>query len=658
MELILQAIKSLFRKIELSRTHYDTRESSSIVWKKTYDSPLEEAGLEKIIDGALDLNTLVGLDVKETRQYENLVGETVTETYSFHSDSDTVKLYDHSNDYGLPEGSYVRLEFESFEEDDEYTLIYLATTEAAMSLGITDIGLYTEVYAGDISYSITIAVKSGELKKLDEKYIPDSVYKGIETAQTTANSAQTTSNSAQTTANLAQTTANLKMDNNNPTGTGSFSLNRKSGTTVGKNSFVCGSSNTASSEYSYAEGFTTTASGYCSHAEGQYTTASGGISHAEGYNTAASGAHSHAEGDNTRAFGMSSHAEGNRARATSSDDSISITTDTNKGYYTHAEGYGTVAYGRCSHAEGNGTKSSGNDSHTEGYGTIASGSSQHVQGKCNVDDTAGTYSHIIGNGTTTRSRSNAHTVDWSGNAWYAGDVYVGSTSGTNKDEGSKKLATEEYVDSKQSGTADTTLGITGASVGQIARITAVDSDGKPTAWEPVDLPSGGGGEDTWEFINYVKLTEDSGLVTFDKDSTGNPFCLKGVAVAIYSVAASTNTQNSFLKIKLNNKLAMDNQYGIRAVGNKARGCIFVDAEITKNVKTKTPMMYGNDNFNPIKDGKINNDLGLVGISGILQGTLYSSESPNGITKIDVTSALPDTQILGVDSEILIWGVRM
>lgn len=30
-------------------------------------------------------------------------------------------------------------------------------------------------------------------------------------------------------------------------------------------------------------------------------------------------------------------------------------------------------------------------------------------------------------------------------AWFSGDVYVGSTSGTNKDEGSKKLATEDFV---------------------------------------------------------------------------------------------------------------------------------------------------------------------------------------------------------------------
>lgn len=58
------------------------------------------------------------------------------------------------------------------------------------------------------------------------------------------------------------------------------------------------------------------------------------------------------------------------------------------------------------------------------------------------------YAFIIGNGTSDTERSNAHALDWEGNAWYAGDVYVGSTSGTNKDDGSKKLATEEYVDTK------------------------------------------------------------------------------------------------------------------------------------------------------------------------------------------------------------------
>ena len=41
------------------------------------------------------------------------------------------------------------------------------------------------------------------------------------------------------------------------------------------------------------------------------------------------------------------------------------------------------------------------------------------------------------------------------------------------------------------------MGITGAKVGQIAKITAVDASGVPTAWAPVDMPSGGGSTVTW-----------------------------------------------------------------------------------------------------------------------------------------------------------------
>lgn len=38
---------------------------------------------------------------------------------------------------------------------------------------------------------------------------------------------------------------------------------------------------------------------------------------------------------------------------------------------------------------------------------------------------------------------------------------------------------------------DPGIDVTGAQVGQIAKITAVDTEGKPTKWEPVDIPSGG-----------------------------------------------------------------------------------------------------------------------------------------------------------------------
>lgn len=72
------------------------------------------------------------------------------------------------------------------------------------------------------------------------------------------------------------------------------------------------------------------------------------------------------------------------------------------------------------------------------------------------------------------------------------------------------------------------MDITGATVGQIARITAVDASGVPTAWSPVDMPSGGG--ETWELINEVTLSEDAMAVVFDKDKSGAAFALRKFAV--------------------------------------------------------------------------------------------------------------------------------
>ena len=106
------------------------------------------------------------------------------------------------------------------------------------------------------------------------------------------------------------------------------------------------------------------------------------------------------------------------------------------GNYSHSEGYYTTASGSCSHAEGG--------------GTIASGDYSHVQGRNNIEDTEGKYAHIVGNGGNRSNRSNAHTVDWKGNAWYAGEIYIG---GTKQDEG-KQLATQEYVMAAINGSLD------------------------------------------------------------------------------------------------------------------------------------------------------------------------------------------------------------
>jgi len=166
-------------------------------------------------------------------------------------------------------------------------------------------------------------------------------------------------------------TLGSKMDKANPTGTGSLSLNR-SGTT-GTESVSIGHNCVASGTYSYAEGMGTTSSGNTSHAEGYQTTSSG--------------------------------------------------------YYTHAEGWKTTASGTESHAEGDATQATGDYSHSEGMGTIAQRRSQHVFGEYNIADTGGTavttkgtYIEIVGKGANTNSRSNARTLDWSGNETIAGTL--------------------------------------------------------------------------------------------------------------------------------------------------------------------------------------------------------------------------------------------
>lgn len=54
-----------------------------------------------------------------------------------------------------------------------------------------------------------------------------------------------------------------------------------------------------------------------------------------------------------------------------------------------------------------------------------------------------------------------------------------------------------------SGGTDISLGLTAATVGQTIKVKAVDTDGKPTAWEAVDAASGG---ETWEKIDVIPLT--------------------------------------------------------------------------------------------------------------------------------------------------------
>ena len=198
-------------------------------------------------------------------------------------------------------------------------------------------------------------------------------------------------------------------------------------TTVGFYSFGTGYKVAPVGNYSVAEGYGTKAFGVGAHAEGYQTIASAYTTFPQYEDntgryvtpgTSTTTGHTHAEGNATEALGNDSHSQNCQTHA--------------YGDYSHAEGYGSYAYSVASHAEGQATRVYSDYSHAGGLGTIAASEAQTVIGKYNTyteDSTSdpsvfdsGNYAFVIGNGSSDSARSNALTVDWSGNLIAAGDI--------------------------------------------------------------------------------------------------------------------------------------------------------------------------------------------------------------------------------------------
>lgn len=270
-----------------------------------------------------------------------------------------------------------------------------------------------------------------------------------------------------------EVTASNKMDKVNPEGSGTFSFGREDGSTVGQRSIVLGSNATASGKDAIAIGRKGNATGNYATSIGYGNTVSsdngvaigvnsqatngnsisiGSGNTSEGWNSTVLGANNTASGGNSVAIGVGSVASGEKSVALGDHNTAS-------GEYATAMGCWTKSPGCAAIALGNGSTSNGWAAMASGIVTSAQGLGQHVFGSYNIPDSdtienyydSSEHLIIVGNGDVLSDngvQSNAHTLDWSGNAWFAGDVYVGSTSGTNKDSGSKMLATVEQVQAK------------------------------------------------------------------------------------------------------------------------------------------------------------------------------------------------------------------
>ena len=232
---------------------------------------------------------------------------------------------------------------------------------------------------------------------------------------------------------LTQVRSNLKFIGKDVAGQ-TFTVNGTE-VTASTNAEIFGDydNNIAVGQWSIAEGSGTIAKGKASHAEGAMTQALVDGTHTEGYQTKATGYWSHAEGEMTIVSSYASHAEGSYCTLPDGTKRYG----TAAGYASHIEGGGCHATGSCSHAEGLATTVSGAQSHAEGRYTIAASGAQHVEGIANIEDAAGEFIHIAGNGTFD-ARSNAYTLDWQGNGWFAGSVEATSIILRSSTEGSTK----------------------------------------------------------------------------------------------------------------------------------------------------------------------------------------------------------------------------
>lgn len=106
------------------------------------------------------------------------------------------------------------------------------------------------------------------------------------------------------------------------------------------------------------------------------------------------------------------------------------------------------ALGAYSFASGRQTVAKGTGSFTQGFSTVAAGNYQHVSGRSNIEDTEGIYAHIVGNGSNALTPSNAHTLDWDGNAWFQGTIKLGGSG--QDDEAAVEVATKSDVAALQS----------------------------------------------------------------------------------------------------------------------------------------------------------------------------------------------------------------
>lgn len=225
---------------------------------------------------------------------------------------------------------------------------------------------------------------------------------------------ETTTVEALIAAAMAGVDLSSKADKASPVFTGSISLGRADNTTVGSGSCAVGTNTEASGNYSVAVGVVTEAHGLASFAEGYHTVSS---------------IYSHAAGIYTESVGKCQYVFGryNILDSLISTHSSSVTYYPGDRVFTYSSSplgsgikYTTRMY-ECKSEHSGDSPSSGMlpTTHWRLIDQLESMDGLEYFSENNV------YAEICGNGTADNARSNARTLDWSGNEALAGSLTLG-----------------------------------------------------------------------------------------------------------------------------------------------------------------------------------------------------------------------------------------
>lgn len=89
---------------------------------------------------------------------------------------------------------------------------------------------------------------------------------------------------------------------------------------------------------------------------------------------------------------------------------------------------------------------------------------------------------------------------------------------------------------------DISLNVTGATIGQTIKVKAVDADGKPTAWEAVDMAAGDA--EVWEELTHFVSTADNPVNTVKQIFQAGAY--KKIYIVGHIVLSGTNTPVIFI----------------------------------------------------------------------------------------------------------------